>query len=64
VKNCPDVNGSLVNWVLGQNGTDKMVWTTWYTDKMAWTKWYEQNGMDTNCTDKIINQSISLPLMI
>src|SRR6218665_3318113 len=33
----------------GQNGTDKMVWTKWYTDKMAldkmvWTKWYGQNG--------------------
>ena len=33
----------------GQNGTDKMVWTNWYTDimvldKMAWTKWYGQNG--------------------
>src|SRR6218665_1102218 len=29
----------------GQNGTDKMVWTKWYTDKMVldkmvWTKWY------------------------
>src|SRR6218665_1125730 len=38
----------------GQNGTDKMVWTKWYTDKMvldkmAWTKWYGQNG-----TDKIL----------
>jgi len=36
--------------VLGQNGTDKMVWTKWYTDKMVldnmvWTKWYGQNGM-------------------
>ena len=35
----------------GQNGTDKMVWTKWYTDKMVldkmvWTKWYGQNGMD------------------
>src|SRR6218665_2942446 len=34
----------------GQNGTDKMVWTKWYTDKMvldkmAWTKWYGQNGI-------------------
>src|SRR6218665_3498980 len=33
----------------GQNGTDKMVWTKWYTDKMSldkmvWTKWYGQNG--------------------
>jgi len=33
----------------GQNGTDEMVWTKWYTDKMlldkmVWTKWYEQNG--------------------
>jgi len=29
----------------GQNGTDKIVWTKWYTDKMVldkmvWTKWY------------------------
>jgi len=42
------------NWVLGQNGsgqngTDKMVWTNWYTDKMVLdkmvrTKWYGQNG--------------------
>src|SRR6218665_1377282 len=35
----------------GQNGTDKMVWTKWYTDKMirdkmVWTKWYGQNGTD------------------
>jgi len=35
----------------GQNGTDKMVWTKWYTDKMSldkmvWTKWYGQNGTD------------------
>ena len=33
----------------GQNGTDKMVWTKWYTDKMVldkmvWTKWCGQNG--------------------
>src|SRR6218665_3302412 len=33
----------------GQNGTDKMVWTKWYTDKMVLdkmvrTKWYGQNG--------------------
>src|SRR6218665_3252076 len=32
----------------GQNGTDKMVWTKWYTDKMVLgkmvrTKWYGQN---------------------
>src|SRR6218665_786357 len=37
--------------VLGQNGTDKMVWTKWYTDKMvldkmAWTKWHGHNGTD------------------
>ena len=32
-----------------QNGTDKMVWTKWYTDKMVWTKWHRQNG-----TDKIL----------
>ena len=24
--------------VLGQNGTDKMVWTKWYTDKMILDK--------------------------
>ena len=35
----------------GQNGTDKMVWTKWYTDKtaldkMVWTKWHGQNGTD------------------
>ena len=40
----------LINRVLGQNGsgqngTDKMVWTKWYTDKMVLdqmvrTKWY------------------------
>src|SRR6218665_662295 len=34
---------------IGHNGTDKMVWTKWYTDKMVldkmvWTKWYGQNG--------------------
>ena len=33
----------------GQNGTDKMAWTKWYTDKMALdkmvrTKWSGQNG--------------------
>src|SRR6218665_1014223 len=38
-----------VKTVLGQNGTDKMVWTKWYTDKMSldkmvWTKWYGKNG--------------------
>src|SRR6218665_2406758 len=40
-----------------QNGTDKMVWTKWYTDKVVldkmvwtkwyWTKWYGQNGIWT-----------------
>src|SRR6218665_3877040 len=35
--------------VTGQNGTDKMVWTKWYTDKMVLdkmvsTKWYRQIG--------------------
>ena len=35
----------------GQNGTDKMVWTKWYTDKMVLdkmvrTKWYGQSGTD------------------
>src|SRR6218665_3533594 len=43
----------------GQNGTDKMVWTKWYTnkmalDKMVWTKWHRQN-----ITDNVTNQSIS-----
>src|SRR6218665_3111861 len=33
----------------GQSGTDKMVWTKWYTDKMVldkmvWIKWHGQNG--------------------
>ena len=47
--------GYRLNWVLGQNGsgqngTDKMVCTKWYTDKMVLdkmvcTKWYRQNGM-------------------
>jgi len=37
----------------GQNGTDKMVWTKWYTDKMVldkmvWAKWYGQNGTILN----------------
>ena len=44
----------------GQNGTDKMVWTKWYTgkmvlDKLAWTKWYGQNG-----TDKILRIKSSI----
>ena len=35
----------------GQNGTEKMAWTKWYTDKMSldkmvWTKWYGQNGTE------------------
>src|SRR6218665_218170 len=47
----------------GQNGTDKMVWTKWYTDKMVLdkmvrTKWYGQNGMDKT-NNKIINQYIN-----
>ena len=34
----------------GLNGTDKVVWTKWYTDKMvlekmALTKWHGQNGI-------------------
>jgi len=38
------INAYII-WVLGQNGsgqngTDKMVWTKWYTDKMVRTKWY------------------------
>src|SRR6218665_3010416 len=59
-------------WVLGQNGsgqngTDKMVWTKWYTDKMVLdkmvrTKWYGQNGMDKTLTIKSsINTLIPLP---
>src|SRR6218665_684694 len=63
---------AYVYWVTGQNGsgqngTDKMVWTKWYTDKMVldkmvWTKRYGQNG-----TDKILRinyQSIPFPLTI
>ena len=40
----------------GQNGTDKMVWTKWYTDKMV----YGQNGIGQNsmgkwqATDKMV----------
>ena len=53
-----------------QNGTDKMVWTKWYTDKksldkMVRTQWYGQNG--TNKTVPIkssINLSIPFPLTI
>src|SRR6218665_3910735 len=82
------INGNLMWWqwgaegVLGQNGsgqngTDKMVWTKWYTDKMAldkmvWTKWHGQNGTDkilrikssTNPApiDNMIYSSIPLPL--
>src|SRR6218665_443223 len=57
----------------GQNGTDKMVWTKWYTcmdkmslDKMAWTKWYGQNGTNKTVPIKssLINLSIPLPLTI
>src|SRR6218665_1429682 len=61
----------------GQNGTDKMVWTKWYTDKMSldimvWTKWHEYKGADkiinqsTNPvpTDNMIFSSIPLPLGI
>ena len=61
----------------GQNGTDKMVWTKWYTDKMVLdkmvrTKWYGQNGMakmlrikssiNPAPIDNIIFSSIQLPL--
>src|SRR6218665_2569854 len=55
---------------IGQNGTDKMVWTKWYTDemvldKMVRTKWYGQNGMDKTLTIKSsINTLIPLPLTI
>ena len=55
---------------LGQNGTDKMVRTKWYTDKMVLdkmveTKWYGQNGMDKTLTIKSsINTLIPLPLTI
>ena len=54
----------------GQNGTDKMVWTKWYTDKMVLdktirTKWYGQNGTDNTLTIKSsINTLIPLPLTI
>jgi len=49
--------------VLGQNGTEKMVWTKWYTDKMVsgkmvWTKWYGQNG-----TDEILRVKSSINLV-
>jgi len=30
----------------GQNGTDKLVWTKWYTDKMAFDTWFGENGTD------------------
>jgi len=47
-----------------QNGTDRTVWTKQYTDKMV----YGQNGADKMAQikwyDKIINQSIPLPLTI
>ena len=42
----------------GQNGTDKMVWTNWYTDKMvldkmSWTQWRNpplvNSGQWTGC---------------
>src|SRR6218665_3066446 len=52
----------------GQNGTDKMGWTKWYTDKMVldkmvWTKWYGQNGTDKTLTIKSSsNTLIPLPL--
>src|SRR6218665_2061228 len=54
----------------GQNGTDKMVWTKWYTDKMVLdktvrTKWYGQNGTDKTLAIKSpINTFIPLPLTI
>jgi len=64
--------------VLDKMVLDKMAWTKWYTDKMVldkmvldkmvWTKWYtnkmvyRQNGIGQNGTDKIISQSIPLPL--
>ena len=54
----------------GQNGTDKMVWTKWYTDKMVLdkmvqTKLYGQNGTDKTLTIKSsINTLIPLPLTI
>ena len=52
----------------GQNGTDKMEWTKWYTDKMVLdkmvrTKWYGHNGTDKTLPIKSsINISIALPL--
>ena len=64
-----------MQWVLGQNGsgqngTDKKVWTKWYTDKMSldkmvWTKWHGQNGMNKTIPIKSrINLSIPLALTI
>src|SRR6218665_530366 len=61
--------------VLGQNGSgqncsDKMVWTKWYTDKMSldkmvWTKWYGQNGTNKTVLIKSsTNLSIPFPLTI
>src|SRR6218665_2424977 len=39
VTNTPrDSTRSAPGMVLGQNGTDKMVWTKWYTDKMVLDK--------------------------
>src|SRR6218665_857400 len=71
-----------LTWVLGQNGsgqngTDKMVWTKWYTDKMLLdkmvrTKWYGQSGIAKKLPikssinlapiDNLIFSSIQLPL--
>ncbi len=72
-----EVRGVLGQNGSGQNGTDKMVWTKWYTDKMVldkmvWTKWYGQNGTDKILRikssinpapiDNMIFSSIPLPL--
>ena len=51
-----------------QNGTDKMVWTKWYTvkmvlDKMVRTKWYGKNGTDKTLPIKS-SINISIPLLL
>src|SRR6218665_3535045 len=52
----------------GQNGSDKMVWTKWYTDKMVLdtmvrTKWYGQNGTDKTLPIESSIKKISTPLI-
>src|SRR6218665_3677267 len=61
--------------VLGQNGsgqncTDKMVWTKWYTDKMSldkmvWTKWYtDKMSLDKMVWTKWYTNKMSLDKMV